>query len=118
MKLFLVLFVARIRMTIYKNILLVEDNPDDQEDFLETVEEIDPSIKCLVARNGLKAMSDLVEAKTLPDLIFLDINMPNVDGYNFLHALRINTMYAAFKHIPVVLLTGAMRDEQKFAALG
>src|SRR5688500_1742343 len=105
-------------MSIYKNILLVEDNPDDRQDFLDALKEIDPSITCDVADNGLNAMRHLVLAKTLPQLIFLDLNMPNINGYDFLHALRTNKMYDAFKHIPVVLLTGAMRDEKKFSAFG
>jgi CheY-like chemotaxis protein len=105
-------------MALYKNILLVEDDLDDQDDFLDLVKEIDPKINCVVTGNGLKAMMSIVTNETLPELIFLDIHMPNIDGYDFLHALRTNTMYDAFKNIPVVVLSGAMRNEEKFAALG
>jgi CheY-like chemotaxis protein len=72
----------------------------------------------VVAGNGLKAMEVLLIARVLPELIFLDINMPGIGGYDFLHALRTNAMYAAYKDIPVVVLTGSIRDEEKFHALG
>jgi len=56
--------------------------------------------KILEAEDGLKALE--IVNKTKPDLIVLDIMMPNMDGYEFLKHLRQNLSTAA---IPVLLLT-------------
>ncbi len=58
--------------------------------------------KPIQAKDGLDALEQLQHAPRLPDLILLDIEMPRMDGYEFLSALRKNPDYAA---IPVVMIT-------------
>lgn len=61
--------------------LLVDDDLDDQEIFLMTLEQIDKNITCFTANNGVEALTMLRDNKVLiPDYIFLDVNMPKMNG--------------------------------------
>lgn len=61
-------------------ILSVDDDEEDIEIFCDAVREIDPTIICLVAKSADEAMQILNSDIELPSYIFLDINMPKVDG--------------------------------------
>ena len=81
-------------------ILLVDDDTDDQDIFKEAACMVVPGITCLVARDGEKGMETLATLETLPDYIFLDVNMPRMDGKEF---LRVVKKHPVFKKIPVVI---------------
>lgn len=68
---------------------LVEDDIDDQDIFQMALRLADPQVSCFVASNGVEALSWL-DSKTEPDpeFIFIDINMPLMNGIEFLSALR------------------------------
>jgi len=72
-----------------KIILLVDDDFDDQQFFMEAVEAIGGSHKCLIANDGEQAFRLLTRNNPLiPDYIFLDLNMPLVSGKDVLKRLR------------------------------
>lgn len=81
-------------------VLNVDDDPEDREFFCDALREIDPSINCLIAGSGMEALALLQESTSLPDYIFLDINMPMMDGKQCLKALKSIPEYQA---IPVVM---------------
>jgi len=84
-------------------ILAVDDDPDDRGLFLEAINRISPSIKCIEAGDGDEAYELLTNTMTvLPDMIFLDINMPVMDGKTCLKLLRGNDI---LREIPVVILS-------------
>lgn len=60
------------------------------------------------AKNGEEALEILEEKSSLPDLILLDLNMPKINGIEFLTILKNND---DLKHIPTVILTTS--DNQK-----
>jgi CheY-like chemotaxis protein len=69
--------------------LLVDDDLDDQEVFLMTLEKIDKNIKCLTANNGVEALSLLKSQHSfVPDYIFLDVNMPKMNGIECLRNIK------------------------------
>ena len=69
--------------------LLVDDDPDDQEVFLMTLEKINKNIECLTANNGVEALSLLkTQNSFVPDYIFLDVNMPKMNGIECLKNLK------------------------------
>lgn len=76
------------------NILLVEDDEIDIQSVARVVNKIDMPINLNVARNGLDALNQLSTAaglkrmKLMPNLIILDINMPKMNGVEFLEKLR------------------------------
>jgi CheY-like chemotaxis protein len=70
-------------------VLAVDDDQDDLDMLRETLLEIQPSIVYITARNGKDAIDYLKnEAIALPDVIFLDINMPLLNGKDTLLAIR------------------------------
>ncbi len=92
-------------------ILVVDDDPDDIELFLEAVGEVDNTIECMTAENGEEALR-LLKSKTSqrPDFIFLDLNMPRLNGKQLLAYLKNKT---AFSDIPVSILTTSKLKEDK-----
>src|SRR5687767_5219452 len=80
-------------------ILYVDDDPEDIEIFIEAVKEIDGSITCMVAQNGRDAM-DILRADLVPDFVFLDINMPVINGKLILKEIRKDKK---LEKLPVVM---------------
>lgn|GEM_PF-627950 len=79
----------RIAWQIMEHFLLIEDDIDDQEIFCMAVQAIDSSIKCSIAGNGYDAVHLLKsESSFTPDHIFLDVNMPRMNGLECLKEIR------------------------------
>ena len=89
-------------MSIHKKILLVEDDTDDQLFFVDAVKEIEPTLECGIASNGLEALDHLDKVPPPPSIIFLDLNMPIMNGFECLAKLKAIKQY---KEIPVVIFT-------------
>ncbi len=85
-----------------RSILLIDDDEDDREFFLEAIEEYNPEIRCIEARNGQEGLDFLNAEKIRPDIIFLDLNMPLMNGRQFLLEIK---KIDHLKHIPIVILT-------------
>jgi CheY-like chemotaxis protein len=88
-------------MNIPKRIMLIDDDTDDQLFFQEAVQAINPAIYCKLASNCQEAINQLVEPPS-PDLIFLDLNMPVMNGFDCLVYLKNQN---DFKDIPVIIFT-------------
>jgi CheY-like chemotaxis protein len=89
-------------MSIHQKVLLVDDDVDDQYLFTEALKTIYPSIECMIANNGQEAISQLASCSSMPTLIFLDLNMPLMNGFECMAELKKNI---AFKHLPIVIYT-------------
>ena len=90
-------------------ILLVEDNEGDIELTRIAFEEGNLPCHISVARNGEEAMDflekrDAFASAPTPALILLDINMPRMDGIQFLKVVKADPR---FKMIPVIMLTSS-----------
>ncbi len=86
-----------------KTILIIDDDDDDREMFREALELVDRSVACLVAEDGIAALQILrTEQEYLPDFIFLDLNMPRMDGKQCLAAIRQTDH---LRDIPVIIYT-------------
>jgi CheY-like chemotaxis protein len=84
-----------------KMIFLADDDTDDVELFHDALHEIAPDIELHVAFDGASALNKLESAGfPIPDLIFLDINMPLVDGWECLQRVRQTTQ---FREVPVMM---------------
>lgn len=81
-------------------ILNVDDDLEDIEIFCDAVREIDPSIICLVAKSAEEALQILNSDIELPEYIFLDINMPKVDGNSCLRDIKKDSRLSK---IPVIM---------------
>ena len=88
--------------------LLVEDDPDDQEFFFETLHTVLPDAGCYAVSNGEEALRILLEENFAPDFIFTDLNMPKMGGLEFLQTIK---KIETFKNIPVVVYTADYSQE-------
>lgn len=88
--------ICHRRMTI----LNVDDDPEDIEIFCDAVREIDPTIICLTAHSADEALQILNSDIELPQYIFLDINMPKVDGNACLKEIKKDKR---LRQIPVIM---------------
>ena len=71
------------------NILLIDDDLDDQEIFLMCIKDVSGKIDCRTANNGVVAIELLESHATyIPDYIFLDVNMPMMNGIECLKLLK------------------------------
>ena len=68
-------------------IVLADDDADDRELFREALNEIQ-KVNFKTAKDGLSLMQMLKENKELPDVIFLDLNMPRMDGQACLKQIK------------------------------
>jgi CheY-like chemotaxis protein len=79
-------------------ILYADDDDEDQEVFAEIIQAIDPKITILRARNGLDTM-EILSKSGRPDIIFLDFNMPFLNGNQVLAEIRKAEKYRDTKVI-------------------
>ena len=93
-----------------KTILLVEDSEADQFLFKMLVEGAYPDIAIVTAFDGQQAYELLTTMQVEPSLIFLDINMPRMNGYEF---LDIAQGIIANNNIRVFMLTSSIRELDK-----
>ena len=80
--------------SLQKTLLIVDDDPDDVQLFSEAVSGINNSFRCLSASNGEEALQLLKEAIIKPDFIFLDLNMPRMNGKQCLVQLKTDSQFA------------------------
>jgi CheY-like chemotaxis protein len=93
------------------HVLIVDDDEDDRDLFCDAVNVVDPSIKCLMARNGEEALCGLKNNSfPRPTVIFLDLNMPRLNGKQCLVALKQDS---SLQDIPVVIFTTSKLKEDK-----
>jgi CheY-like chemotaxis protein len=99
-------------MSKVNTIMIIDDDPDDRAIFHEAIKEVDPAIRLLVASTAEKALQKLVntDVSSFPDLIFLDVNMPRMNGIECLLELKKEKKLAC---IPVVIYSTAMSPEHE-----
>ena len=99
-----------------KTILLVEDNPDDEELTMRAFRRSHLMNPISVARDGVEALdflfgrgdhADRAEAP-LPALVVLDLKLPKLDGLGVLRALRAEERT---RYLPVVILTSSKEEQ-------
>jgi CheY-like chemotaxis protein len=104
-------------MTDGKCCLLVEDDPEDQEFFIDVLHSISTTAGCYAVANGEDALFTLLNEDFRPDYIFTDLNMPRMGGLEFIKILK---GIEKFKTIPVIVYSSDYSEEQiqKVKALG
>ena len=104
---------------VQRPIMLVEDNPHDEELTLRALTRSNVVNPVVVARDGVEALDYLLArgkhaeaVPPLPQVVLLDLKLPKVDGLEVLRELRAN---ARTRLLPVVVLTSS-REQQDLVA--
>jgi two-component system response regulator len=106
-----------------KIILLVEDNPNDEELTLMALERSKVTNKVVVVRDGQEVLDYLFGTGThagrdtslLPQVMLLDLNLPKINGLDVLKRLRADDRT---RMLPVVILTSSAEERDRLAAYG
>ena len=99
-----------------KIILLVEDNPDDEELTRMALEQSNVANELVVAHDGVEALDYLFgtgphaggPVPELPAVILLDLKLPRIDGLEVLQRIRADQRT---KRVPVVVLTSSKEEQ-------
>jgi CheY-like chemotaxis protein len=101
-----------------RNILLVEDDMLDIMDLKRALDKLNILYSLVVAKNGEEAIELLnkeatPEMEQLPDFILIDINMPKMNGLEFLSVVRASEKW---KHLKCFIITTSDEDVDRDAA--
>ena len=96
-----------------KEILLVEDDDVDALTVRRALKEIHVTNPMRRVTNGEEALEYLRGTTSLPGIILLDINMPRMNGIEF---LRIVKQEEPIRRIPVIVLTTSREDQDRLAS--
>jgi CheY-like chemotaxis protein len=102
----------------HKQVLLIEDDYLDIESVKRSLKKLKVDHELFVAHNGVDALALLNgtndEGKKInPDIIFLDINMPKMNGIEFLQIIK---NYYSLKNIKVFIMTTSSEEYDKIAS--
>jgi len=106
-----------------KIILLVEDNPDDEELTRMALEQSNIANRLVVARDGVEALDYLFgtgpyegqAAPELPTVVLLDLKLPRIDGLEVLQRVRRDERT---RRLPVVILTSSKEEQDVLDSYG
>ena len=91
-------------------ILYVDDDSEDLAIFQEALNDINENIRFIPLKSAHDALALLNRQISLPNLIFVDINMPVMDGKEFLKNLKTDKR---FQNIPVIMYTTSRQQKEK-----
>jgi Response regulator containing CheY-like receiver, AAA-type ATPase, and DNA-binding domains len=91
-------------------ILLTDDDADDREFFADAVADIQLNFPIEFCENGLELLNRLYDKNlSVPDIIFLDLNMPIMSGFESLKQIRDDSI---FKDIPIIAIYSTSATEE------
>jgi len=94
-------------------IFLVEDDIEDQEFFCDALSEVDRTVELSIFSSGDELLRVLSVNDKIPDMIYLDLHMPIMDGEECLGVLRKNS---GLKSVPIVIYSTEL-DMERIAQL-
>lgn len=83
-------------------ILLIEDDTIEVMKLKRAISKLDMDHELVEAKNGEEALDILKNNTILPDIIFLDLNMPKINGIEFLKILKEDSV---LRFLPTIMLT-------------
>ena len=110
------LFHYKIMKSKFHSVLLIDDSIPINYYHKIIVEKSGVALKCIAVNNGQEALDYLQTKKDaqerLPELIFVDINMPGINGWEFLEKFRANHN-SILKEVVTVMLTTSINPDDK-----
>ncbi|WP_264538002.1 response regulator [Flavobacterium sp. N1736] len=92
---------------LYQNILLIDDDLEDVEILTEAIESILEKKVCYAATKRAKVIEALENSKIVPDLIFMDLNMPGVNHFELLEQIKSSEI---MQQVPIVLYSSHTKE--------
>jgi len=89
------------------NLLLADDDEDDCAFFEEALAELSLPVVFEAVNDGVQLM-DFLKKGNLPDILFLDLNMPRKNGYECLTEIK---QIAEFKNLPIIIFSTSLDTE-------
>lgn len=89
-------------MNLFSHVLLIDDDEDDREIFSSAIARVGAVKKFTECSCPVAALKSLEQRELKPDIIFLDLNMPKMNGHEFLTRIKSN---AELSKIPVVIFS-------------
>ncbi len=103
--------IGALNMNNRNPILLVEDDSIDAMTVKRALKELNVTNRIDVAKNGEEAIVYLEQCESeKPCIILLDLNMPKMNGLEFLNVIKQNDQH---KMIPVIVLTTSSDDQDR-----
>lgn len=99
-------------MTRELKILLIEDDTIELMKLNRAMLSLNMNHEVTEAKNGEDALELLLKEKYYPDIILLDLNMPKINGIEFLEILKNNE---SIKFIPTIILTTSSNEKDLLA---
>jgi len=98
-----------VSQCLSKNIFLADDDEDDRLFFEEALKEVCNDAILTVAEDGDELMEILHRPPVpMPDVIFLDLNMPKKNGFECLAEIKKN---GTLKNLPIIIFTTSLQEE-------
>lgn len=86
---------------------MIDDDEDDQEFFITAIDQISKAVKCTTISRASEALQKLKEKTLKPDVIFLDLNMPVMNGQQFLTEIKKDPV---LQNIPVIIFSTSSHE--------
>lgn len=90
-------------------ILIVDDDTDDREIFCDIMGQIRSDVTVLEAKDGEHGLQTLLHSTKNPSAIFLDLNMPRINGLELLTILKAMNR---FKEVPVIMYSTSSSERE------
>lgn len=93
----------------YKYVLYIDDDEEDLEIFSVVTKEFRNEIDLRSFTSASKALKKIISGELLPEIIFIDLNMPGMDGFEFLAEIKKQSDIK----IPIVVLSTSSQQSTK-----
>jgi len=90
--------------------LLIDDDADDREIFSIALSDLDLDVQLITAKDGKEGLEKLGDESFRPDFIFLDLNMPRLNGRQCLSEIR---KMHRFNAVPVIIYSTSAQQKDK-----
>lgn len=96
-------------------VMLVDDDKDDQLFLQEAINDLFPNMECISINNGKDALDFIEKNPPPPRYIFLDLNMPYMNGFEFLKEFKKENNQTT---IYIYSTSSNIKDKEKAKSLG
>jgi CheY-like chemotaxis protein len=84
------------------HLLIADDDEEDIEIFMRALSETGFKVDCTLAKDGIEVLSALSSNISIPNMVFLDLNMPRMGGEECLKQIK---QMEGFEDVPIIIYT-------------